>query len=314
MDLKRLRYFVAVADAGGFTRAAARLNMAQPPLSQRIHELEDEVGVRLFDRQARPLGLTEPGRLFLDQARQILLRVDQLERAMRTVGATERPRLRLAAPAAAFPRPLPEAIRGLRQRLPDLAFSLQEMTSLEQIQALREGRIDLGLGRVRVEDPAVRRMILTQEPLVAVLPADHPLAAEGLEADGAVSLGDLMRNPLVIYPNDARPGFGDHILSLLHDRSLDPVETVEVRDLQTALVLVAAGEAVCVAPEGAGLFAHPGIAFRPLREPLSAPLILSFRSGDANPALAVFVRILAELSGVDPDTIDGFGPDEGDDP
>jgi DNA-binding transcriptional LysR family regulator len=284
MDLKRLRYFVAVAEAGGFTRAAEQLGMSQPPLSRRIQELEDELTVRLFDREARPMALAEAGKFLLESARPILRRVEQLERSMRDFNHLERPLVRVAASPSAGPLALPSILRRFRAAWPSANVSLVELTSPEQIKALKAGLIDVAFGRVRIDDPAIHRIVLGDEPLVAAVPLDHPLARTP-----KVALRDLMAGTMAVFPNDTRPSFGDTLLSLLQDRGLAPRDLIEVRDLHTAMTLVAAGEAFTLAPEAARHFSHPDIAFMDLDQALTTPLILASRNGDQSAALHAFV-------------------------
>jgi DNA-binding transcriptional LysR family regulator len=286
MDLKRLRYFVAVADAGGFTRAAEQLNMSQPPLSRRIQELETELGVRLIDREARPMALTRAGKFLLEQARLILLRVERLEQEMKELTQMERPLVRVAAPPSATILALSMILRRFRAAWPEARVSLVELNSLEQIRALKAGMIDVAFGRVRIDDAAVHRVVLREEPLLAALPAGHALAAQA-----KVSLADLAREPFAIFPNDERPSFGASVLTAFGDHGLAPRELIEVGDLQSAMTLVAAGEAVSLAPEGVRHFTHPDIAFRPLRETVASPLIVSARAGDQSAALQAFLEV-----------------------
>ena len=149
MDLRQLRHFLAVANAQSFSRAAEQLNIAQPPLSRTIRQLEQDVGGPLFDRTARPLALTPLGKLLHEQARQILVRMNDMQDMMRTAAATERRRFTIGFVASTIYARLPELIRAFRQRAPDVELSLVESTTLDHISALKEGRIDVGLGSIR---------------------------------------------------------------------------------------------------------------------------------------------------------------------
>ncbi|HEY0270392.1 MAG TPA: LysR substrate-binding domain-containing protein, partial [Sphingomonas sp.] len=245
MDLRQLRYFVTVAAERNFTRAAARLHIAQPPLSRQIQQLEAEMGAELIDRSSRPLRLTGPGRLFYEQAVQVLARVDEMRSMMSRALVLEKRRFVIGFVASTLYARLPALIREFRAAAPDVELSLVELVSLEQIGALKEGRIDIGFGRVRFEDEEVRRTVLREEPLVAVLPLDHPLG----KVRGPVSLEQLAAEPLILYPRAPRPGYADQVIALFHDRGLDPRIAHEARELQIAIGLVAAEEGVCLVPE-----------------------------------------------------------------
>src|SRR3954453_2692326 len=195
MELRHLRYFVAVAHERNFTRAAERLHMAQPPLSRQIQQLEEELGTVLLDRDSRPLRLTEAGRLFFEHACQVLERVDGMRAMMRRFTEAERARFVIGFVASTIYAALPDLIRRFRAAAPGLDISLIEMGSLDQIAALKEGRIDVGFGRLHFDDPAVRRDVLRKERLVVALPLSHPL----LERDGPLSFAGLAGEPLIIY-------------------------------------------------------------------------------------------------------------------
>jgi DNA-binding transcriptional LysR family regulator len=148
MELRQLRYFVAVARERNFTRAAEILHIAQPPLSRQIQQLEHEVGVRLIERGSRPVRLTEAGKLFYDQAVQALEHLERMTEMTRRLVATARTRLGIGFVASTLYGYLPEVIRRYRVARPEVEITLHEMTSLEQIVALKEGRIDVGFGRI----------------------------------------------------------------------------------------------------------------------------------------------------------------------
>ncbi len=153
IELRKLRYFLTIAEERNFSGAAKRLNMAQPPLSRQIRELEDELGVALFDRSSRPLGLTRAGQLFFEQASQILSSHERLKTTMADFAQSRRPRLSLGIVASAFHLRLPHLIRHYRHAAPDVALTIHEMNSAEQVAALIDGRIDIGLDRTEITDP-----------------------------------------------------------------------------------------------------------------------------------------------------------------
>lgn len=291
IDMKRLRYFVAVASERSFTRAAERLNMAQPPLSRRIQEIEEDVGVPLIDRAARPLALTAAGRLFYEQALQVLQRIDQMETTIQQFVLAERPRFVIGLIPSGFHARLPQVIRRFRLLAPEVDLSLSELTSLEQVAALKDGRIDVGLGRIRVDDPAIHREVLREEAMLLAFPPGDPLAA----TEGPIDLAALCDRPVIIYPREQRPSYADAILSLFRDSGITLKQTIEVRELQTALIMVSAGSGVCIVPASARLLAHPDVVFRPILQPATSPIILSHRMGDGSASLRVLFRTFADL-------------------
>lgn len=290
LDLKRLRYFLAVANESSFTRAAEKLNMAQPPLSRRIHELEEELGTNLFQRDVRPLALTSAGKLFYEQSIQIVQKLDQLSVTMRHHLGMERQRFAIGLVPSGFHERLPDVLRKFRLLTPDVELSLLEMTSLEQVEALKNGRIDAGLGRIRVDDPGIDRVILRDEVMLVALPPGQALVGHG-----PVELADLTSMPLIVYPAALKPSYADHILSLFRDAGVELPQIIEVRELQTALVLVAAGMGACIIPASSRLLAHAEVLFRPLTSRATSPIILIHRRGDEGASLRDLLRTFAEL-------------------
>ena len=167
MELRHLRYFVAVARERNFTRAAEKLRIAQPPLSRQIQQLEDELGALLIERGSRPVRLTDAGRLVYEQAVQVLDRIEELKAMSRRLHEAELPRLAIGFVASTLYGYLPEVIRRYKAARPGVELALLELTTLEQIVALKEGRIDVGYGRIQFDDPEVERLLLRNEKLVA---------------------------------------------------------------------------------------------------------------------------------------------------
>lgn len=292
MESRQLRYFVAVARERNFTRAAEKLRIAQPPLSRQIQQLEDELGVALFDRTSRPLALTDAGRLLFDQAVQVLDRMGEMKAMMQRLRQAERPRFSMGFVASTLYGYLPEVIRRYRAARPDVDLTLLELMTVEQIAALKEGRIDVGFGRLQFEDPAIARMLLRNERLIAALPAKHALAAR----NRPLRLADLARDTLVIYPKTPRPSYADQVLALLRERDVKPAAIHEVRELQTALGLVAADAGVCIVPAGVERFRRDNVVYRPLDERNAvSPIIMSTRKGDRSAEVALVLRLIKEM-------------------
>lgn len=291
MDIRQLRYFLAVATERNFSRAAERLHMAQPPLSRQIQQLEEEIGALLFDRDSRPLVLTDAGRLFYEQAIQVTRRMDEMIETMRGFIASSQPRFIIGfVPSVLYAR-LPDIIREFRRTAPDVDLRLVEMMSIEQIAALKEGRIDVGFGRMRFDDPAVERRVLREEPLVVALPFGHRLLA----GERAIDIAALSEEVLILYPREPRPSYADQVLSLLSDHGVTPAAVHEVRELQTALGLVAAEDGVCIVPSAVHMMGRRDIIFRELAQPATSPILISHRKNDPSPHLESMIGILGKL-------------------
>ena len=291
MELRHLRYFIAVAEELNFTRAAERLHIAQPPLSRQIQQLEEDLGVQLFERNVRPLKLTEAGRFFYAHAQQLLAQTAELATMTKRVGKIER-KMSLGFVASTLYGMLPKVIRRFRSQFPEIELSLHEMTTMEQIQALKEGRIDVGFGRIRHEDPSVRRILLREERLVVALPSEHPL----LTAKTVLSLKDIAMETVIIFPKAPRPSFADQVLTAFHDRAIEPKKIYEVRELQIALGLVAAGEGVSVVPASVKGLKREDVSYMELDDPqLVSPIIMSMRMLDESEDIKALLAMIYDL-------------------
>ena len=281
MELRHLRYFVAVAEERNFTRAAERLHIAQPPLSRQIQQLEEELGVVLIEKGVRPLRLTEAGAFFYAHAKPLLDQVRDLRTMTQRVGKLER-KLSVGFVASTLYGLLPDIIRRYREANPEVDVTLHEMTTVEQLKALKEGRIDVGFGRIKSEDTSIRRILLREEPMVVALFPGHRLA----EREGNLRLTDVMHEPLLLYPKAPRPSFADQVLAAFREANLTPDHVTEVRELQIAMGLVAAGQGIAIVPESVQGMHHRHVVYRRLDDKHAvSPIFFSVRHMDRSPEL-----------------------------
>ena len=299
MDLRQLRYFVAVATTKNFTRAAELMHIAQPPLSRQIQLLEEELEVQLIQRNIRPVRLTEAGRVFYEQSLQVLQRVDQMKNSARQTGRNYRQSISIGYVPSTLYGGLPMLVRTFRQRYPETDIRLVDLGSTQQISELKSGRIDLGFGRVRSNDTSVARTVLREERLVLAIPPAWPLAAE----KGPVHLEDLKHPKLIVFPKEPRPSFADHVLGLLHERSIRLGEVHEVRELHAALGLVAAEVGICIVPAASRL--RSDLVYRLIaNEEVTSPIILSHRLNDDSWYIVAIKQLIAEMYAQNPPWLD----------
>jgi LysR family transcriptional regulator, benzoate and cis,cis-muconate-responsive activator of ben and cat genes len=296
MELRHLRYFTTVAAEGSFSRAAEKLHIAQPPLSRQVQQLEEELGVRLLDR-GRPLTLTEPGRYLFEQGRQILQRVEEVRAMTRRIAKGMVLQFNIGFVASTLYDDLPELIRRFRIIVPGVEVQLLELTTLEQVAALKDGRIDIGFGRLRFDDPLIIRRVIREERLCVAVPKGHRLAAIG----AAIRLRETAGEPLILYPRAPRPGYADQVLSFFHDANIDPAIAMEARELQTALGLVASGGGITIVPASVRRLGRDDVAYIDLDEPkMSSPVIMSYRKNDASRLLAQLLDLVKGFDQWDP--------------
>ena len=283
MDLRALRYFAAVADTGHMTRAAERLGIQQPPLSQQIKTLERTLGLQLFKRHPRGVTLTEAGRLFLVEARRLLDDADAMRARMKRVAEGQAGVLRVGfTSSAAAHRFVPDALRAFRQCYPGVELQLREANAADLTEALVAGRLHAALLRRPVAQPeGLRFDTLLHEPMVAALPIDR---ADGspVRSRRRLPLKRLCENPLILVRRPGAPGMYADLLALCHAQGLAPRIAAEVDRMMTNLNLVAAGVGASVVPASmAGVHAH-AVAYLPLAgcDSLDAPLTLASREGE----------------------------------
>lgn len=291
LELRHLRYFVAVAEERNFTRAAEKLHIAQPPLSRQMQQLEEFLGVALIEKGTRPLRLTEAGQFFLAHAKPLLEQVRDLKTMTQRVGKLERT-LNAGFVASTLYGLLPDIIRRYRERHPDVDVVLHELTTIEQMQALKEGRIDVGFGRLKSEDPSIRRILLREERMVAALFPGHRLAG----AEAPLRLVDLVQEPLLVYPSTPRPSFADQVLALFSEANLRPDHVIEVRELQIAMGLVAAEQGLSIVPASVQGMHHRNVVYRRIEDKhASSPIFFSVRHMERTPELEQMLAVIYDI-------------------
>lgn len=302
MDLRQLRYFVTVAEELHFGRAAARLAMTQPPLSQQIQSLEEEIGVQLFVRTRRSVMMTPAGQQWLPEVRRVLADAAALPGLAQRLARGEIGSLALAFVSTADYGILPDLLRRFRAQHPEVQLQLREATSDVQLEALSEGSIDAGLV-IRPQLPAMPHGLsylpLVREPLVLAVPDGWRPAHGGMPADGKVSLRDAAREPLIIFPRRSAPVFYDIITGYYARDGLSPVIAQEAIQMQTIVSLVSAGMGVALVPASLCNLRRTGVSYLALRE--AGPQIetgLLWREGAAGvaPALRSLIDIASGLS------------------
>lgn len=276
MELRYLRYFVAVVEEQSFTKAAERLFIAQPPLSRQIQNLENELGVQLFERGSRPLQTTTAGQFLYQHALKLLSNAEEVKSMTKRIGLIERT-LTIGFVGSLLFGLLPRIIYLYRQQHPHLNIQLVELSTTEQIQALKEGRIDVGFGRLRISDPAVKRVLLRKENLVVAAHSSHPLTQR---VEG-VHLADLVDEKLFVYPNTPKPNFSTQLMNIFAEHSLVPKHIRELREIQLALGLVAAGEGICIIPASADTIRFPHLLYIPILDSGAVtPIFITARAMD----------------------------------
>ncbi|NMF65659.1 LysR family transcriptional regulator [Brasilonema octagenarum UFV-E1] len=291
MELRHLRYFVAVAEELHFGRAAERLHMTQQPLSQQIRQLEDELGVLLFERTKRRVQLTEPGKAFLVEARHILLKATEAVEIVRQVAQGESGRLKVGFSGFATYSVLPKALRIFRERFPRVELELEEMTTSAQVQALQEQQIHLGLMIPPTPDASLTLEPILKEPLVVILPETHPLATQP-----ELALPMLANESFILVSRQLEPGYYDQCISLFQQAGFSPKVVQKASQKQTILGLVSAGMGVSLAPASIRNIHRTGVVYITLNlSDAEVELVAVWRQDESLPVLRTFLEVMKEV-------------------
>lgn len=293
MELRHLRYFVAVAELRHFGRAAELLHISQPPLSQQVRQLEKELGTPLLTRTTRRVELTEAGRAFYTDAVAILADLDAARARVRALADGWSGLLRVGFTGSASYRQLPQVARLKQAFLPDVELQMHsEMLTPAQEHALVEQRLDVGVLRPPVRVPGLRTRSLSVEPLVLAVPAAHRLATAP-----AVRVTDLAGEVLLTYPGGARSVVGAEVDAALRRSGTAVERSHEVEQTSSMIALVAAGLGVALVPDSVRALTLDGVRYRPVDGVGVVELALAWREDDISPVTARFVDMLAEHLG-----------------
>lgn len=299
IEIRHLRYFVAVAENRSFRAAADRLHISQPPLTRQIQQLEDLLGTLLFERQPRGVELTPAGKLFFDDARNILTLTEQSLDRIRLASQGELGRLDIGVFGSAALDVVPRIIQSFRKRHPQVQIVLHNLDRSEQIKALHERRLVVGFNRFFSDEMGLQWEALLTERLHLAVPEGHAFARRS-----SVAFSEIENQPLILYPRVPRSGFIDHVMRMFHVRHLTAKVVQEVDDVVTAVALVAAGVGLSLVVDSACNLRLPGVVYVPLDEADRATfdLCMAHRSDDDSPLLRAFLAVARSREAIGRDT------------
>ena len=290
MELRHLRYFVAVAEERHFGRAADRLARTQPPLSQQIKQLEEHLGTQLLERTTRKVELTPAGELLLERGRRILEELQTLESDVAQVGLGVQGILRVGFTGSATYRLMPQVVREAKERLPGLQLKVRgEMLTPQLVAGLEEHSLDVAVLRPPVNSDRLELRTLEHDELIAALPDDSPLASEE-----RLTLEQLAGEKFISYPLNS--AVHRVFMEACRKAGFAPTVVQEARETSTLLSFVAAGTGVALIPAASRTFSLGGTVFRPLANAPAAELAMAWRIGDQRPLLARFTGLLQEIT------------------
>ncbi len=299
MELRHLRYFLAVATELHFGHAAEKLHIAQPPLSHQIRQLETELGFELFTRTKRSVILTPAGQAFLTQVNQIFQQLDQAIEIGRKTSRGELGQISIGFVGSATYNILPVMLQQFRDRYPQVQIELHELTTDRQLIWLRESKIDIGLMRPPIIEPDITSEIVFEESLIVALPATHQLAV----AD-SIDLSLLAREPFILFPRQLAPGLYDPIITICQAAGFSPLVVQECIQMQTIVSLVSASLGISIVPESIQQVQRVGVVYKPIQDltpPGSKQLLrlatisIGWRTNDDSPTVSRLIEVVKNL-------------------
>ncbi|MDQ8936066.1 cis,cis-muconate-binding transcription regulator CatM [Acinetobacter rudis] len=292
MELRHLRYFVTVVEEQSITKAAEKLCIAQPPLSRQIQKLEEELGILLFERGTRPVRTTEAGRFFYQHAVQILTHTAQATSMAQRISSVDQT-VKIGYVSSLLYALLPQIIYLFRQRNPDIQVELIECGTREQVAALKQGKIDLGFGRLRISDPSIKRMLLRKERLQLAVHKQHHLAQY---VQSGIYLAQIVDESIFSYPTTPKPNFATAVQSIFTELGLVPKKLIEVREIHMAMGLVSSGEGICLIPESASDIGMKNLVYIPILDlEAYSPISLSVRNMDQSSYIPKILDCIQEV-------------------
>jgi len=288
MELRHLRYFLAVAEERHFTRAAERVGIQQPPLSLQIKQLEEELGTPLFVRQSRGVELTEAGAAFVEEARAILEQVEQAKTHIQRLSRGEAGRIRIGFAGATYFEPTaPALIRDYRARYPDVQLQPEQSNTAELVQALIDGTVDAAFVHTPIGTaPGLECLPLVDEEMLLALPANHALADQAV-----VPLAALANDNFILLPREISPGLYDRLIAAFQQAGFTPKLGLTAPQIISIVPMVAAGFGVSLVPRAVSQIDTPGVRYLPIAgQAPRAPIGLAYRVDAGSAALRRFVE------------------------
>jgi len=294
VNVRQLRYFIAVAEELHFGRAAERLHVSQPPITRQIQQLEAQLDAQLFNRTPRGVELTQAGALFLEEARNIVRLLDQAADRVHRAAEGGLGRIDVAIFGSAILSYIPRVVLEFKHRYPEVKVVMHTLGKTAQITALQNRSIDIGFNRMLTPVPGLTIEELAQESLFAAVPDPGPYAARS-----SIALHELANEPMLLFPSSPAQGFVERVTGLCHDAGFAPHVAQVVGDGLTAMALVAAGFGVCLVPDSITRISMQGVRYVALETPGTPPRVdisCIYREGDGSPILANFLGIARGLS------------------